>query len=370
MRINCGIGAARLAVAAVLAIAAAAPRAMQDSIQLQTVELNYRDRCARCHGDALQGGRASSLIDTVWAWGGDDASIARSIRTGHASAGMPQVADGLSDGEVRALVILIRERAAARAPRWWTPEDDRRIFESERHPFKLETVVDGLHEPWSFALLSDGRKLITEKSGRLRIVEGGRLLPDPIAGTPSAWSKGQGGLLDVVAHPKFAENGWIYITYSDPGPGELAMTAVARGRIVENTWVQQQRLFNLPKDVYRHSSIHFGSRIAFDRTGLLYFSVGDRGFGEDAQDLTRPNGKIHRIAEDGTLPADNPIVGVVDGLRTIWTFGNRNPQGLAFHPVTGDLWEVEQGPRGGDELNRLVGGHNYGWPLVSLVLFV
>jgi glucose/arabinose dehydrogenase len=143
------------------------------------------------------------------------------------------------------------------------------------------------------------------------------------------------------------------------------MTTLVRGRLVENTWVQQQSLFKLPASVYRHSPIHFGSRIVFDRDGRLYFSIGDRGFPEDAQDLTRPNGKVHRLQADGTIPDDNPIVGVVEGLRTIWSFGNRNPQGLAFHPLTGDLWEVEQGPRGGDELNRILPGRNYGWPLIS-----
>jgi glucose/arabinose dehydrogenase len=326
----------------------------------------YRQHCAHCHGAALHGGRASSLVDGRWASRSDDDSIAKSIREEHNRDDVLRVDPQLSEAEIRALVIYIREREARReAGPAWSVDIKEPVVKTEQHSFQMQTVVAEVEEPWSLAFLPDGRMLITERAGRLRVVEQQRLLAEPVSGLPVVWARGQGGLLDVAVHPKYADSGWIYLTYSEPGPGSSAMTTLVRGRLVENTWVQQRALFKLPAALFRISQVHFGSRIAFDRNGHLYFSVGDRGFSEDAQDLTRPNGKIHRIADDGGVPDDNPIVGVVNGLRTIWSYGNRNPQGLAFHPVTGDLWEVEQGPRGGDELNRILPGGNYGWPLVS-----
>jgi len=234
---------------------------------------------------------------------------------------------------------------------------------SELEQFALETVVVGLVDPWGLAFLPDGRMLVTERKGQLRVVEHGALLPEPIAGVPLVWAKGQGGLLDVAVDPKYAENGWVYLSFSDDGGGDRATTAVARGRLVSGRWTDQQVLLRPPVESYRQSMVHFGSRMAFDNEGQLFVSIGDRGFSDDAQDLWSSNGKIHRITESGKQLWDEPFGS--GALLTVWSYGHRNPQGLAFDRRTGQLWETEQGPRGGDELNRIERGGNYGWPLVS-----
>jgi glucose/arabinose dehydrogenase len=175
-------------------------------------------------------------------------------------------------------------------------------------------------------------------------------------------------MLDVAVDPDYQDNGWIYLAYSHAlgeGDNRPAMTRVVRGHIRNNAWTDQQVLFEAPHDTYRTSRHHYGSRIVFDAEGRLYFSIGDRGAQSQAQDLSRPNGKVHRIHRDGSIPSDNPFVGRDDALPSIFSYGHRNPQGLAIHPETDALWGVEHGPRGGDELNRIVAGRNYGWPVIT-----
>jgi glucose/arabinose dehydrogenase len=180
------------------------------------------------------------------------------------------------------------------------------------------------------------------------------------------WAQQDGGLMDVALHPDFAKNGWIYLSYSDPGVTKGAsMTAIVRGRVHGSKWVDQETLYKAPPELYWDDNTHFGSRFLFDREGHLFYSIGDRGHQDDAQDLSLPNGKIHRIHDDGRIPKDNPFVGRPGALPSIWSYGNRNPQGLAWHPVTGELWSSEHGPRGGDELNRIEPGRNYGWPVIT-----
>ncbi|OJT26548.1 glucose sorbosone dehydrogenase [Archangium sp. Cb G35] len=327
----------------------------------------YASLCANCHGAKMEGALGPSLIDDIWKSGADDEGIARSIREGQPASGMPAFSSALSSQDIRALVIYIREEGAQRrnaAASIAKPVADKAV-RSELHAFKLETVTEGLDTPWSVAFLPDGRMLVTEKAGRLRVVEKGRLLPEPIAGTPGVWSRGQGGLLDVAVHPDYAKNGWIYLSYSDPGPNGSAMTAIVRGKLREGRFVEQQTLFRAPPEQYRTGNVHFGSRFVFDGKGHLFFSIGERGRKEDAQDLSRPNGKVHRIHDDGRIPQDNPFAGREGAIASIWSYGNRNPQGLARHPVTGELWETEHGPRGGDELNRIEPGRNYGWPVIT-----
>ena len=329
----------------------------------------YTELCANCHGPTLQGGQSPSLIDDVWRFGGDDASLAKSIRDGHPTAGMPPMGGALNEREIRAMVIFIRETAATaqREQTTFAKPLPNATVQSERHAFKLETVADNLDTPWSLAFLPDGRMLVTEKAGRLRIVQDGKLQPEPVAGVPAVWSKGQGGLLDVAVHPDYAAegNGWIYLSYSDPGAGDSAMTAVVRGRLRDGQLVDQQTVYKAAPELYTTGPVHFGSRFVFDGKGHLFFTIGERGQQVHAQDLSRPNGKVHRIFEDGRVPEDNPFAGRQDALATIWSYGHRNPQGLAQHPVTGDLWDAEHGPRGGDELNRVVAGRNYGWPVIT-----
>jgi glucose/arabinose dehydrogenase len=354
-------------LAAGIGIALIASAVSLETSQSGGVVSLYQGSCAKCHGVHLEGGPASNLKDGDWAAGGDDQSLASVISVDHWGPRRVPRQPPLSAAQIRTLIIYIREQESriGPSPAWSAKQEPRIVVKSRLHDFVLETVAEGVEQPWSLAFLPDGRMLVTEKPGRLRVIQEGRLLPEPIEGTPAVFAKGQGGLLDVAVHPQYERTPWVFVTYSAPGPQNTSLTTVSRGHITNGRWSHQQTLFRLPDELYRQTSIHFGSRIVFDKRGFLYFSVGELGFADDAQDLTRPNGKVHRIADDGAIPDDNPVNGVVNGLRSIWSFGNRNPQGLAFDPATGDLWEVEQGPRGGDELNRIDAGRNYGWPIVS-----
>ena len=329
----------------------------------------YADKCASCHGADLSGGSASSLVDGTWRFGGDDVSVTRSIRDGQPAAGMPAMRPGINDAEIRALVIYIHEKRAAvelAHTKFNTPSPGT-IVQSEKAAFKLESVMEtGLDEPWAIAFLPDGRLLVTERPGRLRIIAGGRLLPDPVRGMPAVFG-GEGGLLDVALHPKYAHKGddWIYLSYGVKSPDGLGMTAVIRGRLRDGVLVDQQQIFKPALSLYRPGGQRFGSRLVFDGHGHLFFSIGDHAAPGDEQDLARPNGKVHRVYDDGRIPKDNPFVKRPGALASIWTYGHRNPQGLVFSPVTGELWESEHGPRGGDELNVLQRGHNYGWPVIT-----
>jgi aldose sugar dehydrogenase len=317
----------------------------------------------------MGGAQAPSMLDDVWVSGnGDDAALAATIKNGRIPNGMPAFGGLLTDEEIRGLVVYIREtsgKARAAGTTYAAPQPNV-VVQSEKHTFKLETVVEGVNTPWGVDFLPDGRMLIAEKGGALRIADAnGVLAPEPVQGVPAVWSKGQGGLLDVAVHPAYATNGWIYLSYSDPGENDSAMTAVIRARLKGNALVDVQTLFKSPAPLYRTANVHFGSRFVFDGKGHVFFSIGDRGAMQDAQDVTRPNGKVHRINEDGSIPKDNPFVNQADAVKSIWSYGHRNPQGLAQHPTTGVLYDVEHGPRGGDELNLVEKGKNYGWPVIT-----
>lgn len=233
---------------------------------------------------------------------------------------------------------------------------------SQHHSFRVETVVTGLEHPWSVAVLPDGDLLITERPGRLRRVRAGALLAEPVAGVPTVHARGQGGLLDVVLHPGFATNRLVYLSYSKPGP-DGATTAVVRGRLEDDRLNDVEEIFEAK--AWTNAGQHFGSRMVFDRDGYLYVTVGDRGSMREAQNLGNHQGGVLRLHDDGRVPADNPFAGRQDALPEIWTHGNRNIQGMAVHPVTGAIWATEHGPRGGDELNLIQGGRNYGWPTIT-----
>lgn len=330
----------------------------------------YAQNCAQCHGRNLQGGLAPSLLDDQWSHGGTDTDLAKVIRDGVEDS-MPAFKDQLTEGEIRALVVFLREKRAGFSssedrPRRPQPTD---AIKSELHSFRLETVADRLSTPWGMAFLPDGHLLFTEKSGELRLIENGRLRVDPIRGTPAVRDSGQGGLLEVAVHPRYTENGWIYLAYSDPATRDgqaVSLTTIVRGKLRDGAWVEQQTIWRAPLEFYRPGGgVHFGCRIVFDADGYLFFSHGERGRQDDAQNLKLPNGKIHRIHDDGRIPADNPFAQQPGAFASIWTYGNRNPQGLAFEPGTGALWSTEHGPRGGDELNLIRRGANYGWPVIS-----
>jgi glucose/arabinose dehydrogenase len=241
------------------------------------------------------------------------------------------------------------------------------IHRSAHHDFRLEVVAEGLSNPWSMAFLPGGDMLITERPGRLRIVRGGRLLPDPVSGVPEVFARGQGGLLDVVPHPDFAANRLLYLSYSKP-LDDGSTTAVIRGRFDDDRLSNVEEVF----EADTRGGGHYGSRLAFDAEGYLFITVGERQVpstgdleAHPAQDLSNHHGVVVRLHDDGRVPADNPFVGQDGALPEIWSYGHRNPQGLAIHPETGDVWATEHGPQGGDELNLIRPGANYGWPVIG-----
>jgi len=242
------------------------------------------------------------------------------------------------------------------------------VVETAAAKFRVETVADGMTNPWAIAKLPDDRFLITERPGRLRIVENGKLLPDPVEGVPEVWAKGQGGLLDVALHPDYAKNGWIYLSFSKPLP-KGALTSVIRARLKDNKLVDQETIFDPPADEATGAGVHFGCKLTFDTEGHLFFSIGDRGDvtnpTNNAQRVDNVKGKIHRVMDDGSIPSDNPYANTPGARPTIWCNGNRNPQGLIYDLPSGILWETEHGPKGGDELNIIRKGLNYGWPTIT-----
>ena len=339
----------------------------QAGVATRDVAKVYAEVCAACHGAKLEGGKAQTLLDDTWVFGGDDPSMAATIRAGRLAAGMPPFGALLTEPEIRAMVYYLREtRATLRAGKWpGTTTPDRSVRKSERHAYRIEIVADGLMTPWGMTFLPDGRLLISERPGTVRVLDVGRPLTPPITGTPAVWAKQDGGLLDIAIHPDYAVNGWIYLAYCEPGPASTSTTKIVRGRIRDRRWADQQTIYQSPAHLYVADNTHFGTRFLFDKAGHLFFSIGDRGTMADAQSLGSPNGKIHRVLDDGGVPPDNPFVKTAGALGIIWSVGNRNPQGLAWHPVTGELWSTEHGPRGGDELNVIEKGRNYGWPSVT-----
>ncbi|ACT96008.1 PQQ-dependent sugar dehydrogenase [Dyadobacter fermentans] len=235
--------------------------------------------------------------------------------------------------------------------------------------FKVDTVATGLSMPWASALLPGGELLVTERGGKLRIVRNGKLDAQEVTGIPEVWYKGQGGLLDIALHPDYKSNGWIYISYSSPkkegeeGDDGGANTALMRAKLKGNALTDIQHLFKAIPNV--KGNVHFGGRIVFDKKGYVFLSLGERGQKENSQNLGRDQGKVVRLHEDGKIPSDNPFVKTAGARPEIWTYGHRNPQGLIINPATGVIWEHEHGPQGGDELNIIEKGKNYGWPLIT-----
>lgn len=357
----------------------------------------YQDNCASCHGAGLEGGTAPSLFDDSWQHGSDLASIRKNISQGIALVGMPGFEGGLSDAEIEDLIVYLKagkpaeitDQDASPEPVEPPPElqtNELQINESALVPaideienieegVKITDFATGLDEPWGFVFLGpDKQVLVTEKNGKLKRIAaidgnygGGTAwgVVAEITGIPAVNNARQGGLLDVAIDRDYAANGWVYLTYSHAleGTSGPSMTKLVRGKIVDDQWTGEEVLFQARSEDYLDTGFHYGSRITFDDKGHLFFSIGDRGPKENAQDTDLPNGKIHRINRDGSIPDDNPFL---DGkYPSIYSYGNRNPQGLIWHPETGILWETEHGPKGGDELNAITSGVNYGWPEIS-----
>ena len=329
----------------------------------------YEQHCATCHGENLEGGDGSSFIDAVWSYGEKKSHIFRNIKYGLNNVGMPAWASVMSDDDINSVIDFIfeKENQSGALPPAFPTE-----LKTDDYAVTVETVADGLSTPWAISFLDERSALVTEKNGQLRLMVDDQLQTRPISNTPAVLDEGQGGLLDVATDPDYAQNGWVYLAYShdlgETKTGEsrsVAMTRIVRGKIKDGAWTAEEVIFEAPHEKYSATRHHYGCRIVFDEKGYLYFSVGDRGAGDQAQDITYPNGKLHRINRDGTIPEDNPFVNDKNAIPSIFSYGHRNPQGLAFHPSTGELWETEHGPMGGDELNLPKMGLNYGWPEIT-----
>jgi glucose/arabinose dehydrogenase len=347
----------------------------------------YAGMCAGCHGVDLAGGRAKSLFNPALLTAFSDDALLHFIMTGVPGTEMRSFREQLSDDQAWQIIAYLRRQSQTMKPRLdFVPNPANKVIASAKQKFRIEVVADGLDTPWGLAFLPDGRLLVTERSGNLRIVGRDGKLAAPVSGTPRPFVRQDAGLLDVAVHPDYARNGWIYLAYTEiapgatvppgpapaPGPGNRqpgppTMTVVIRGKVnANNEWSDAQTIYRAPVEVYSQSVIHYGSRLLLDRKGHLFFTLGERGEMTYAQQLSSPLGKIHRVNVDGSIPRDNPFVNTPGAIASIWSLGHRNPQGLAFDPRTGLLWESEHGPTGGDEINVIEKGRNYGWGVISM----
>lgn len=325
----------------------------------------YAQHCAACHGNELQGAAAGSLLVEQWsALEQTDTALAEYIRSGNPEKGMPGYDGTLTAKEIRSLVVYLNEIRSGVEPDVKKQALDQNLeLEARDYRFTVEPVAQGLDIPWALAFNPKGHGLVTERPGNLRWLIDGKV-SKPIRNTPNALHLGQGGMMAVAFHPDYDSNGWIYLGYTAGTSGNRGLTTIVRGRIENHRWKDEETLFRAEDQYFTSSGVHFGTRIVF-RDGYLWFSIGDRGAQNQAQDTMTPNGNMHRLHDDGRIPTDNPFADGQRGLPSIWSWGHRNPQGIAFHPATGELWAAEHGPRGGDELNLIQKGGNYGWPVAT-----
>ena len=369
--------------------------------QAESGEAVFTGICAGCHGTGLAGGRGPSLFNKALLTARGDAGIRSIILKGIPGTEMPAFEGAIDDAQITSIIRYLHSSAVrlqpsapsgalssapAHGPAMYTaPNPNGQRIHSEKQDFRIEAVATGLNMPWGLAFLPDGRLLVTERTpAQLRVIDAsGKLLP-PVENMPVVHQGQDAGLLDVAAGADYAKDGWIYLAYSDESPevpqvsppsaGETgrqtkrpSMTVIVRGKIdANNQWSEQQDIFRQPYSAYTRGDLHYGSRILFDGKGHVFFSIGDRGDAKIAQDLGSPIGKIHRVNLDGSVPADNPFAGRPGVVSSIWSYGHRNTQGLALDPATGLVWESEHGPNGGDEINIIDKGGNYGWPTVSM----
>ena len=365
----------------------------------------YSQHCASCHGKNMEGNaHASALVGNVLKHGETIDALSRGIEKGYLEQGMPAFGEMLSEGELKGIAIFISERRKDFSMADFSIQKHMQIptgiIESEEMNFELETLIEGL-DPWPYSIapLPDGGFLLTEKMRGLSLISPEGKQSALIPGLPEISSSqeagkeptglihGLGWMLEVALHPRYEENGWVYISYGDRCKkcntwseanyaGYISLLKVIRGRIKNQTWVDQETIWEADREMYTPSpETAMGGRMAFDDSSHLYFSLGAKLYiphepftiesFHGIQDLSMPYGKIHRIHDDGRIPQNNPYVEVENAMGSIWTIGHRSPQGLAFDGETQVLWGTEMGPRGGDEVNHLKGGRNYGWPLVS-----
>lgn len=329
---------------------------------LESAKANFSANCSGCHGET-----PATFADRDWKYGNTREEIIKSITLGHPEAGMPSFEQTFTQTEIANLASYI-QLGINKVEEYSFKEQENLpdTFRTEKLSFTLDTIASGFTKPWAIAFLPEGDLLFTEISGKLYRVGPDKKMQE-IEGVPEVRAEGQGGLLDIELHPDFKNNKLLYLSYSavkEEGGKTLTTTAITRATLNGNKLTGQKRIFEaLPWSETRH---HYGSRLEFGKDGFLYFSVGDRGNrDENPQSLNRHPGKIHRIKEDGSIPADNPFVNQKSAMASVYSYGHRNPQGMVLHPQTGVLWEHEHGPRGGDEVNIIRKGQNYGWPVIS-----
>ena len=323
---------------------------------------NYKQYCSSCHGEQM-----FAFADRQWKYGKDKKSLLNSISNGFIDAGMPKWEGVLSHSEIEELADYILtgiEHVEKFGFEKVTIESD--TFETTDLTFRIDSVAWGLTNPWGMVVLPDGRLLVTEKEGILYAVDekGQKQIVD---GVPKVRNDVQGGLLDIILHPEYEKNNWLYISYSDleiKEGKEISGTAIDRYTFSNNKLTEKLEIFR--GRPYTKEKWHYGSRMVFDDQGYLFFTASDRAIqNENPQTLKNPKGKIHRVLDNGRIPEDNPFVGEDGAIASIYSYGHRNPQGLVFDYDTNRLWSHEHGPRGGDELNLIKEGVNYGWPIIS-----
>jgi glucose/arabinose dehydrogenase len=361
------------------ALLVAAVAVLAGGAAAQTVDAMWATNCQMCHGPQGKGGilNCPTLLTDDKFDEKLDKPFFDAISTGHPGTNMKGFEAKLSAEQRWALVNYIRElqlkNIRASTSTVAAPKAVDGVHTTHLHAYRVEDVVaSGVATPWAIAFLPGGDSLITERAGKLGLLHNGTL-GEPITGTPDVFAHGQGGLMAVAIHPDYATNGWIYLSFSDPRGGSdgktVAITKIIRGHITDGAWKDQEVIFAAQPEHYLSGDIHFGSRIVFGAKApngkrYTFFCIGERGRGELAQDLSRPNGKVYRVYDDGTVPDDNPFVDKADAYKAIWSYGHRNPQGLVMDH-NGELFDTEHAPRGGDELNRITRGANYGWPVIS-----
>lgn len=321
----------------------------------------FSQYCSGCHGEKIE-----AFVDRSWKHGTTKQQVVASITNGYTDLGMPAWKGVVSAKDINLLADEITKYIGKVNDYKVSNKPTSNIFKSENMTVSLDTIATGFESPWGFAQLPNGNFLITDRVGVLYLVDSKRN-KTIINNAPNVLAEGQGGLLDIELHPKYAENGWVYLSYSkfkEENNEKLTTTAIVRGKIKNNELTEVQEIFEASP--YTKTKHHFGSRIKFDKKGYLYVTVGERGMEKEfPQSTENDNGKVHRLHDDGSIPKDNPFVGKGKSRESIYSYGHRNPQGLALNPLTDEIWENEHGPRGGDEINLIRKGANYGWPVIS-----
>jgi glucose/arabinose dehydrogenase len=339
-----------------------------DTTHIEAANL-YALNCAGCHGTDLGGNSATALIKENWKYGRTRSLMFRNVKFGIDQTEMAGFANLLSDKQIGSLIDYV-----------WDMQDNpvnRKVIipdfiETEDYRVKIDQMgAEDLEVPWSIEFVDEKTALISERKGQLRWLVNGELDPTPISGTPKTHTgTSTGGYMDLALDPDYQTNGWVYLAYSHSkanfdDDSEPATTAVIRGRIREHQWMDEQVLFLAPDSLWVTEGNRWGCRLLFDQKKHLYFSIGDMARAMDSQDPGKVCGKIYRIHSDGSIPADNPFVNSDGALEAVFSLGNRNVQGFSVHPETKQIWFSEHGPMGGDEINVLSNGANYGWPVIT-----